>query len=41
VLPGRLTLRLAEDSGVFAGDPIQRRLARLGLAMGLAVDEAA
>jgi len=41
VLPGRLTLRLAEGSGVFAGDPIQRRLARLGLAMGLAVDEAA
>jgi len=41
VLPGRLTLRLAEGSGVFAGDPIQRRLARLGAAMGLAVDEAA
>ena len=41
VLPGRLTLRLAEGSGVFAGDPIQRRLARLGGAMGLAVDEAA
>jgi len=41
VLPGRLTLRLAEGSGVFAGDPIQRRLARLGAAMGLAVGEAA
>ncbi len=41
VLPGRLTLRLAEGSGVFAGDPIQRRLLRLGGAMGLAVDEAA
>lgn len=41
VLPGRLGLRLAEGSGVFAGEGIQRRLVRLGAAMGLAVDEAA
>ncbi len=41
VLPGRLALRLAEGSGVFGGEGIQRRLARLGAAMGLAVDEAA
>jgi len=41
VVPGRLTLRLAEGSGVFAGDPIQRRLERLATAMGLAVDPAA
>jgi len=41
VLPGRLSLRLAEGSGVFAGDGIQRRLVRLATAMGLAVAEAA
>ena len=41
VLPGRLALQLAEGSGVFAGEGIQRRLVRLGAAMGLAVDEAA
>ena len=35
---GRLSLRLAEGSGVFAGDPIQRRLERLAGAMGLAAD---
>ena len=41
IMPGRLALRLAEGSGVFAGDPIQRRLERLAAAMGLAVDQAA
>ena len=41
VLPGRLRLQLAEDSGVFAGEGVQRRLVRRGAAMGLAVDEAA
>lgn len=41
VLPGRLALRLAEGSGVFSGEGIQRRLVRLGAAMGLAVNEAA
>ena len=30
-----LTLRLAEGSGVFAGESVTRRLERLGLAMGL------
>jgi len=35
VMPGRLSLRLAEGSGVFAGDGIQRRLDRLAAAMGL------
>ena len=35
VMPGRLSLRLAENSGVFAGDGIKRRLDRLAGAMGL------
>ncbi len=35
VMPGRLSLRLAEGSGVFAGEGIQRRLDRLAAAMGL------
>ena len=41
VLPGRLALRLAEGSGVFAGEGIQRRLDRLAQAMGLVADAAA
>ena len=35
VMAGRISLRLAEGSGVFAGDAIQRRLDRLAAAMGL------
>ena len=38
VAPGRLGLRLAEGSGVFAGEAIQRRLDRLASAMGLQAD---
>ena len=38
VAPGRLTLRLAEGSGVFAGESIQRRLDRLATAMGIAAE---
>ena len=38
VMPGRIGLRLAEGSGVFAGDGIQRRLERLAAAMGLAAE---
>ncbi len=38
VMPGRVSLRLAEGSGVFAGDGIQRRLDRLAQAMGLQAD---
>ena len=41
VLPGRIALRLAEGTGVFAGDSIQRRLERLATAAGLTADEAA
>ena len=33
--PGRVSLRLAEGSGVFAGDAIQRRLDRLAATMGV------
>ena len=36
VVDGRVGLRLAEGSGVFAGESIQRRLERLAAAMGLA-----
>ena len=32
---GRLMLRLAEDSGVFAGESVMRRLDRLAQAVGL------
>ncbi len=35
VMPDRIALRLAEGSGVFAGDGIQRRLERLAAAMGV------
>ena len=35
VIPGRVSLRLAEGSGVFAGDAIQRRLDRLAATMGV------
>jgi exopolyphosphatase/guanosine-5'-triphosphate,3'-diphosphate pyrophosphatase len=32
---GRLVLRLAEDTGVFAGESVMRRLDRLAHAVGL------
>lgn len=36
--PGRLALRLAEGTGVFAGEGVQRRLDRLAGAMGLVAE---
>ena len=37
-VPGRIALRLAAGSGVFAGDGVQRRLERLGAALNLIAD---